>query len=168
MSKVEEVVDDLDRIKPKNFPGNVMEDPMGINGDSVVIRLDRYYETCIENQMYVPASDEDYINIYFPDNPEEGRKLLEEEPEKFYEKCDLIEEKRAEENLRDALNLIRDYVNNKKFRYVSISFEGPYKEETLLWVDVDLKVNKEDLEKREDVEGELELIAEKFFECMRL
>jgi len=138
----------------KDFPGNIMVEE-GEN-DSVKIHIDRYYETDVGSQSYVPEWPNGYLEEYFKKDREYGEKLLNESKEKLMEEVNNRESNYVKTLLQDWVNEVKERNTNSTLYEIT----DPYSDgDTLLWVDLDVIIQKDDAFLKEKVK-----VVEDFYE----
>lgn len=138
----------------KDFPGNITVEE-GENG-SIKIHIDRYFETDVDSQSYVPEWPNGYLDEYFKEDREYGEKLLNESKEKFMEEVNKRESNYAETLMQGWVNKVKERNTNTTLYEIT----DPYSDgETLLWVDLDVTIHENDASLKEKVK-----VVEDFYE----
>jgi hypothetical protein len=140
----------------RDWPGSFRV--MSIQDGIMRIQADRYWETNITAQSYVPIYPTGYLSEYFLDDEEFGRALLSQNNDAFLAECDRREEMYADTRLRCWAKDMREYLQHTTFNDGDVSLSDPYSNgSTLLWVDLDIKVTREN-------SGQVDSLMQKFVE----
>ena len=130
----------------KDFPGNIIVEE-GEN-NSIKVHIDRYFETDVNSQSYLPEWPNGYLDEYFKEDREYGQELLKNSKEKFME---VVNKKESDY----ALKLMQEWVDEVKERNPNTNLytitEPSSDGDSLLWVDLDITIENNDTFLKEKV-----------------